>query len=251
VPDNDSEYADRQKNLQEKLAVFHSSGNCAYVGPYFNVPAISGSQIIDQVTTIAGQTQYTLTGITSAQLAGGIVTVSFNNVTQPESEWSLAGNILSLADIPTAGIVVTIILSPYDFYKLGTVIFNNDKEVQYVQPHELLELNLSPLTKPTLYYPVYKYNDYKIYVYPTSIVGNISVTYLRKPLNPTWNFTSAAPYYQYVYNPITSVNFELHPTEQINVITKILLYSGIVIKDPQIIQVAAQQIQAENINSKS
>jgi len=150
VPDNDSEYADRQKNLQEKLAVFHSSGNCAYVGPYFNVPAISGSQIIDQVTTIAGQTQYTLTGITSAQLAGGIVTVSFNNVIQPESEWSLAGNILSLADIPTAGIIVTIILSPYDFYKLGTVIFNNDKEVQYVQPHELLELNLSPLTKPTL-----------------------------------------------------------------------------------------------------
>jgi hypothetical protein len=34
-------------------------------------------------------------------------------------------------------------------------------------------------------------------------------------------------------------------------ITRILLYSGIVIKDPQIIQVAAQQIQAENINSKS
>jgi hypothetical protein len=40
-------------------------------------------------------------------------------------------------------------------------------------------------------------------------------------------------------------------SEQTNVITKILLYSGVVIKDPQIIQVAAQQIQAEQINSKN
>jgi hypothetical protein len=57
--------------------------------------------------------------------------------------------------------------------------------------------------------------------------------------------------YQYVYNSTTSVNFELHPIEQTNLITKILLYSGIVIKDPQIVQIAAQQAQAENINSKS
>jgi hypothetical protein len=43
----------------------------------------------------------------------------------------------------------------------------------------------------------------------------------------------------------------LHPSEQTNLITRILLYSGIVINDPQIVQVAAQQVQAETINSKS
>jgi hypothetical protein len=251
IPDNDSEYADRQKNLQEKLAVFHSIGGCEYIGPYFNVPATSGSTLVQPLTTVAGQSQYTLTSLTAAQLSNGLITVSFDGVVQPNTAWTIVGNVLSLTILPAGGINIIVTLRPYDFYKLGTVIYNDDKEVQYVQPHELLELNLSPLTKPTLYYPVYKYNDYKIYVYPTSIVNNITATYLRKPLNPTWDFTASAPYYQYIYNPTTSVNFELHPTEQINVITRILLYSGVVIKDPQIVQVAAQQIQAENINSKS
>jgi hypothetical protein len=251
IPDNDSEYADRQKNLQEKLAVFHSIGGCEYIGPYFNVPATSGSTLIQPLTTVAGQSQYTLTSLTAAQLSSGLITVSFDGVVQPNTAWTIVGNVLSLTILPVDGVNIIVTLRPYDFYKLGTVIYNDDKEVQYVQPHELLELNLSPLTRPTLYYPVYKYNDYKIYVYPTAIVNNITVTYLRKPLNPTWDFTASAPYYQYIYNPTTSVNFELHPTEQINVITRILLYSGVVIRDPQILQVAAQQIQAENINSKS
>jgi hypothetical protein len=251
VPDNDSEYADRQKNLQEKLAVFHSSGACQYIGPYFNPPIISGLSVSQSITTVSNQSQYAITNISAAQLSDSLVTVSFNGVIQSNSQWSINGNILILSALPPAGITVVVIAYPYDFYKLGTVIYNDDKEVQYVQPNELLELNLSPLTKPTKYYPVYKYNDFKINVYPVSIVSDISVTYLRKPLNPMWNFTAAAPSYQYIYNPAASVNFELHPSEQINVVTKILLYSGIVIKDPQIIQVAAQQIQAENINSKS
>jgi hypothetical protein len=150
--------------------------------------------------------------------------------------------------------------TPYEFYKLGTVIYNDEKEVQYVQPNELIELNLSPITKPSTYWPVYTYKNFAIKVYPTSITNGISCTYIRKPLDPIWNFTVTAPNYQYIYNPIPynpitqpngSRNFELHPTEQTNLIIRILLYSGIVIKDPQIVQAAAQQVQMENINSKS
>jgi hypothetical protein len=147
-----------------------------------------------------------------------------------------------------------------DFYKLGTVIYNDEKEIQYVQPNELLELNLSPLTKPSVYWPVYTYRDFKIYVYPKTITGNvISCTYLRKPADPIWNFTLGTNY-QYIYNPSQynattnpngSQNFELSITEQTNLIIRILLYAGVVIKDPQIVQVAAQQIQNETVNSKS
>jgi hypothetical protein len=179
VPENDSEYANRVKNLQEKIEIFQTEGACAPVSDYYTTP------------------------------------------------------------------------DPTNFYKLGTVIYKDDKIVQYVQPNELLELNLSPLTKPSLYWPVYTYKNERIYVYPRTITGNvISCTYIRKPLNPVWNFIIGTNY-QYVYNSTTSVDFELHPIEQTNLITRILLYSGIVIKDPQIIQIAAQQAQAENINSKS
>jgi hypothetical protein len=183
VPGNDSEYSDRIKNLEEKIAIFQDSGNCTFSSGRFNLPTLT---------------------------------------------------------------------SPIEFYKLGTVIYNNEKEVQYVQPNELLELNLSPITKPSVYWPVYTYKNFKITVSPNTIQSGISCTYIRKPLDPKWNFTSTPQTnYQYVYTPVGSQDFELHPTEQVSLITRILLYSGIVIKDPQIVQVAAQQVQMENINSKS
>lgn len=252
LPENDSEYANRNKNLQEKIAIFHEDGDCQYINGYFNVPSTSNVSSSETVTSVGSSTSYTLMVLTASQLASGLVTVSFDGILQDDSTWNINGNILILTTPPTAGTNILISVYPYDFYKLGTVIYKGEKEVQYVQPNELLELNLSPLTKPSLYWPVYTYKDFKIKVYPTTITGNnvISCTYLRKPLNPSWNFTIGSSS-QYIYNPNTSVNFELHPIEQTNLITRILLYSGIVIKDPQIIQIAAQQVQAETINSKN
>jgi len=183
VNSNDSEYSNRIKNLEQKIAIFQTDGVCPFS-------------------------------------------------TLPGADWF---------DIP----VVT------DFYKLGTVIYNDEKEVQYVQPNELLELNLSPITKPSKYWPIYTFKDSKIRVYPKTITTGITCTYIRKPVNPEWNFTTIAPDYTYSYSPGLSVQFELHPTEQTNLITRILLYSGIIIDDPQIVQVAAQQAQAETVNSKS
>lgn len=195
VPGNDSEYSDRIKNIEQRIAIFQESAPCTY--------------------------------------ASGVFTVA-----------------------------IPVLVPQPELYKLGTVIYKDEKEVQYVQPNELLELNLSPITKPSTYWPVYTYNNFKIKVYPTTITGNgvISCTYLRKPYDPRWGFTTSAPSYQYVYNPVQydpigqptgSQDFDLHPTEQTNIILKILLYSGVIIKDPQIIQAAAQQIQSETVNSKS
>ncbi len=53
-----------------------------------------------------------------------------------------------------------------------------------------------------------------------------------------------------MYNPNTSINFELHDAEQTELILKILLYAGVVVKSPEIIKVASQQIQQENINQQ-
>ena len=45
-------------------------------------------------------------------------------------------------------------------------------------------------------------------------------------------------------------NFELHSSEQTEVILKILLYAGVVIRDPEIIQVAASQYKRRNKSKK-
>ena len=88
-------------------------------------------------------------------------------------------------------------------------------------------------------------------MYPETIIDKVTASYIRRPLDPRWNFTPSTTTGQYIYNSTSSVDFELHPTEQVNIITQILLYSGIIIKDPQIIQVASQQAQSEKINEKS
>lgn len=46
-------------------------------------------------------------------------------------------------------------------------------------------------------------------------------------------------------------DFGLHNSERTEVILRILLYAGVVIRDPQIIQVAAQKVQQEEVNEKS
>ncbi len=46
-------------------------------------------------------------------------------------------------------------------------------------------------------------------------------------------------------------NFELHNSERIELVTNILLYAGVVIRDPQIIQTAMQQSAQEDRNEKT
>ena len=47
-----------------------------------------------------------------------------------------------------------------------------------------------------------------------------------------------------------STQFELHPSEQTNIILNILMYSGIIIRDPQIVQTAAKLIQQDETVEK-
>ena len=254
VPDNDSEYADRIKNLDEQLAVFKTIGNCTYVGDSeWSLPTSSGMAVYSySFTTVNGQSEYPLGNqLNQATIQNGLMKVYFGGVLQNPSAYSTANNNIILSSIPTTAFSVLVTVTANDFYRLGTVIYDDTIEMQRVQRNNLLYINKSPLTKPTKKYPLYIYEEEKLYVYPNTITTGVTASFVRKPKDVIWNFTATAPYYTYSYSPNTSQQFELMVSEQTNVITKILLYSGVVIKDPQIIQVAAQQIQNENINSKS
>ena len=91
-----------------------------------------------------------------------------------------------------------------------------------------------------------------LYVYPTTIVAPASITfsYLKKPQDITWGYASGT-LGQFLYSASASVDFELNVTEQTNVITRVLAYAGVIINDPTIIQVAAQEIAQEEQNSKT
>ena len=144
------------------------------------------------------------------------------------------------------------------FYRLGTVTYNNEVELQRLQRNDFYTSEKSKLTKATTTFPTYLYENEKLFVRPTGITNNIQADYIRKPLNPIWGFTvGTLGQYQYNTTPFSATvttgsrDFELHISEQTELILRILMYAGIVIRDPQIIQAAAQQVQMDEMNKKS
>jgi hypothetical protein len=180
----------------------------------------------------------------------GIGSISFTlNIAQNY----VTGALLNFTnDIVVTGKWTTVGETPV--YRLGTVTFTNgalsSHQLQRVTRSELYHLLGSNLTKPTQAFPIYIYEDEKLFVYPTTINSGINADYIKKPAAPSWNFTVGTQN-QYIYDTNTSINFEIHQSEQTELILKILLYAGVVIKDPQIIQVAAAQVAQDNQNQKS
>ena len=138
---------------------------------------------------------------------------------------------------------------PSDLQQLGSVIYNNS-EMQRVQRSEFYNLYRSKITKPSNTYPIYLYENSLVKVYPETITSGVSANYLKFPTSVVWGFTVNSNLGNYVYSSGLSTDFELHQSEQVELIVRILEYAGIVIRDPQIIQVASQKVQQDNMNEK-
>ena len=257
VSQNESEYGNRYKTVQERLDVFKKIGLCAFTAAtltepaFFTLPTSSGAASGTQlISTVTNQITFPLTTITQSQVEESTVVVTYLGVAY--TDFSIAGGIFSLTagSLPTGAadnIVVT--LFPQDFYKLGSVLYRDDRLVEPIQRNELAMLNISPISKPVEQFPVYLFEENKVIIYPQSISNQVQATYIKKPADVMWNFDSSSGYY--VWEPSTSVDFELDVTEQVNVIIQILLYAGIVIKDQTIIQAAASEIAQEAQNERN
>ena len=157
-------------------------------------------------------------------------------------------------------------------YKLGEIVATTpasqtgqpaqyESVVQLTSKSDYTEITKSKLTAPTAQYPIRFTTQTTaaiapattpqllIKVSPASATTTLAVNCLFKPTDPSWGFT-VGTLGQYVYNSATSVDFELDTSEQNNLVIEILKYAGIIIKDPQIVQAAAQASQQEEINLK-
>ena len=241
------------------------SGNIT--GITINQPGIgyaNGNEILTIVQ--AGQTGTQCTIKLSSPSIGAIQNITASNGGNGYSVGDVIGvtgpGTLATATVTSVNTSLYF-LPPSNTHRIGTVIFK-DKEIQRVDRNELLYLNLSPITKPSETFPIYTYEQstigtsgddtgqQHIYVYPESITtaSDVTVSYIRKPNNVVWGFTTGT-LGQYIYNKSLSTQFELSNIEQTEVILRILAYAGVVIRDPQVVQIASQAIQAEETNSKS
>ena len=191
IPENDSEYANRVKNLEDKIEIFQRIA----VSPAFT----------------AGPPAY--------------------------------------FDLPPG------------VHRIGTVIYQDATEVQRVERNEYYLIKKALLIAPTTSYPIYMYENSRIYLHPSTIQtpGDIQVSYIIKPTDPIWAY-SVGGQMQYIYEDTATgtgiiptsgtVQFQLHESEQVNIILNILMYSGVIIRDPQIVQTAATMIQKDEALEK-
>jgi hypothetical protein len=137
--------------------------------------------------------------------------------------------------------------------ELGSVIYNASspgRQVQRLQQQDLYTVNQSPLTAPSAFYPVYTYENKIITIYPLTLTGEVILNYLQFPPNVKWGFTINPELGNYVYNPLDSVDFDLHESDQPLLIDKILGYAGVMTKDQLALSLSYQKEQQINSDSQ-
>lgn len=168
-----------------------------------------------------------------------------------EEKLSIFENLLTDKSVGAGGVS----LANLNVHRLNTVTYNGI-ELQKVGRKEYYNIKKSPLTTPTLSHPIYLQEGASLIIEPagnadaTKNVDKVDISFIKKPSQIKWNFTFNNNLDIYVYTVIGSTNFELHSSEQTEVILRILAYAGIVIRDPQIVQAATAQVQQQNINEK-
>ena len=194
VPQTDDDYSDRLMNLDEKVAIFKTFGEAIY-----------------------------------------------NTSTNPKLKS------FSLPTVNEYGQTV-------DFYRLGTVTYNPSSsaptEVQRLTRTEFYNIDKSDLTLPTENYPVYLYENQGnvnipgqainsniqnvLYVKPLSIIDDIEVDYIRKPIDPIWGYDTINN--DPVYNSDSSTNFEIPSSDEASLVIKICKLAGLSIRENDVVQ---------------
>jgi len=131
---------------------------------------------------------------------------------------------------------------PSNFYRLTDVRTGSSHshvQINKLSRKDFWEYNQGPLTKGTLSRPnCYLHQDGVIWVNPDGI-EKIYANYIRKLQPVSWGYLLQGN--SALWNPDTSSDFELHPSEQNKLVLKILKLAGVSIKDAEVSQLATQQ----------
>jgi hypothetical protein len=125
-----------------------------------------------------------------------------------------------------------------DLYKLGTIVSTDSgSEIEQVNNNEWYYMQSAPLTMPTLIRPVYVNRIDGLNIYPSTIT-DIDISYTRSPAPPTWGYVVVNN--KALFNGTTSTNFELHSSEESELIYRILMLAGISMQRFEVTEAASK-----------
>ena len=144
---------------------------------------------------------------------------------------------------------------PTEVYRLINIT-RGSNEVTQLNRKEVTYTENNPLTAATLNRSIFiREQSNNIQIIPTAITtidddGNtvgeaININYYKRPTNPHWAYIIVSE--KALYNSNQTTHFQLHPSEEENLVTRILQLAGIIIMKPGIVEIAAQ----DNANTKA
>ena len=139
---------------------------------------------------------------------------------------------------------------PTDVYRLGTVFYGGagyDVEIEKVSKKDLEYMSRTALYAPVETRPVYvKKSETLLKLFPASpgtsyTTANVTCNYIKKPATVKWTYTVIVGKALYNASAGDLQDFQLHASEENNLIIKILALVGISIKDTSVYQIATQE----------
>ena len=123
--------------------------------------------------------------------------------------------------------------------------------MQRVSKRELQGISSSPLLSgSTLATNYYIFNNTINFELPTSLEGNnVVVELVRKPLKPQWTYVIHNQSALHNSHDENLQDFELHSSEENNLVISILKLAGVAIKDVNLSQAATQE-EVKNIQQE-
>jgi len=112
-------------------------------------------------------------------------------------------------------------------------------EVSRVSNKEIISIQNLPLVKPTETNPMYTVDNTGFTVYPNTITSGIWCNYINKPIKVNWAYQVVND--SALYNSTNSVDFELHASEETDLVIKILALAGVSLQDPGLYQIASSE----------
>lgn len=173
--------------------------------------------------------------------------LSKRNIQGVNSEYGdIADNIEEKIDLFSTSATLTLandsttVASPANHYRtIQIVTSDRSTEIEKIKKSEYTYYASSQLASPSTSFPMYYFDNDVFNILPITIVNPV-IDYIRIPNDPVWGYTGGGAT-AYVYNSATSTDFELHPSDETDLVIKILAYAGVIIKDPTVIQIAQQQ----------
>ena len=137
-----------------------------------------------------------------------------------------------------------------DSNKLGT----NAYECVETSAKEWLYIQHSPLLQPTNIRPIYIRNDNnEIFVHGTNneILSPLLCNYIKQPDRVEWGYDVIGEKALFNGAANRTTHFQHHPSEETELVMKILELAGVIIEDPNMVQYANQKLKEQVEQEKS